>query len=152
MKRRSVLLVLVILPNGSRSLIPAAWTDWTVPHPCEASSSADDAIAARALGKLGDLLAMRKIIDALQRRHIESVPQAESSDAAEPGLSRSSRSSGKLSSVAPDRPEPQGPCWTAPPLPFPRKPVAANDLGELGLTRACCGTILIFGGAPTSDD
>ena len=27
-KRRSVLLVLVILPNGSRSLIPAAWTDW----------------------------------------------------------------------------------------------------------------------------
>jgi hypothetical protein len=27
-KRRGVLLALVILPNGSRSLIPAAWTDW----------------------------------------------------------------------------------------------------------------------------
>jgi hypothetical protein len=27
-KRRGALLVLVILPNGSRSLIPAAWTDW----------------------------------------------------------------------------------------------------------------------------
>jgi hypothetical protein len=26
-KRRGVLLVLVILPNGSRSLIPVAWTD-----------------------------------------------------------------------------------------------------------------------------
>jgi hypothetical protein len=26
-KRHDVLLVLVILPNGSRSLIPAVWTD-----------------------------------------------------------------------------------------------------------------------------
>ena len=73
-KRRGVLLVLVILPNGSRSLIPAAWTDWSVPHTCGASSSADDIIPARALGKLGDLLALCKIIDALQRRHVESVP------------------------------------------------------------------------------
>jgi hypothetical protein len=73
-KRRGVLLVLVILPNGSRSLIPAAWTDWSVPHTCGASSSADDIIPARALGKLGDLLALCKIIDALQRRLVESVP------------------------------------------------------------------------------
>jgi hypothetical protein len=84
-----VLLVLVILPNGSRSLIPAAWTDWSVPHTCGASSCADDIIPARALGKLGDLLALCKIIDALQRRHIEAVPQAESSDATEPSLFRS---------------------------------------------------------------
>jgi hypothetical protein len=31
-KRRGVLLVLVILPNGSRSLIPASWTDWIDHH------------------------------------------------------------------------------------------------------------------------
>jgi hypothetical protein len=99
-KRRGVLLVLVILPNGSRSLIPAAWTDWSVPHTCGASSSADDIIPARALGKLGDLLALCKIIDALQRRYVESVPQAESSDAAEPGLFRSPRSNDKPTSVA----------------------------------------------------
>jgi len=73
-KRRGVLLVLVILPNGSRSLIPAAWTDWSVPHTRGASSGADDIIPARALGKLGDLLALCKIIDALQRRLVESVP------------------------------------------------------------------------------
>ena len=34
-KRRGVLLVLVILPNGSRSLIPASWTDWIDHHNTE---------------------------------------------------------------------------------------------------------------------
>src|SRR5215472_1294728 len=71
-KRRGVLLVLVILPNGSRSLIPASWTDWIDHHNTGTSSSSDDIIPARALGKLGDLLALCKIIDALQRRHVES--------------------------------------------------------------------------------
>jgi hypothetical protein len=27
-KRRGTLLLLVVLPDGSRSLIPASWTDW----------------------------------------------------------------------------------------------------------------------------
>ena len=27
-KRRGVLLLLVVLPDGSRSLIPASWTNW----------------------------------------------------------------------------------------------------------------------------
>ena len=31
-KRRGALLLLVILPNGSRSHIPAAWTDWNDAH------------------------------------------------------------------------------------------------------------------------
>ena len=28
-RRRGVLLLLVCLPDGSRSLIPASWTDWS---------------------------------------------------------------------------------------------------------------------------
>jgi hypothetical protein len=78
-KRRGVLLVLVILPNGSRSLIPASWTDWRDLHDTETS---DDVIHAPALGKFGDLLQLRKVIDALQRRHIESASYVESSNAA----------------------------------------------------------------------
>ena len=99
-KRRGVLLVLVILPNGSRSLIPASWTDWRDPHDTETSSSADDVIHAPALGKFGDLLQLRKVIDALQRRHIESASHVESSNAAEP-LSRPFRSAVKPHVVEP---------------------------------------------------
>ena len=98
-KRRSVLLILVILPNGSRSLIPASWTDWRGLHDTDPSSSAADAHAL-ALGKFDDLLQLRKVIDALQRRHVESAPHAESSYAAEP-LSRPSRSAVKPYSVEP---------------------------------------------------
>ena len=61
-KRRGVLLVLVILPNGSRSLIPAAWTDW---RNAELSLSDHDIDHASSIGKLDDLLQLRKVIDAL---------------------------------------------------------------------------------------
>ena len=99
-KRRGVLLVLVILPNGSRSLIPASWTDWRGPHETAPSSSSVDELHAPALGKFGDLLQLRKVIDALQRRHVESAPQVESSYAAEP-LSRPFRSAIEPYSVEP---------------------------------------------------
>jgi hypothetical protein len=77
-KRRGVLLVLVILPNGSRSLIPAAWTDW---HDAEGKTSLsdDDINHTSSLGKLGDLLQLGKVIDALLSRHVESAPHVESS-------------------------------------------------------------------------
>ena len=58
-KRRGVLLVLVILPNGSRSLVPAAWTDW---RDADASPIDDDIDDTSSLGKLGDLLQLRKVI------------------------------------------------------------------------------------------
>ena len=51
-KRRGVLLVLVILPNGSRSLIPAAWTDWRDVD-VTASLSDDNIDNTSSLGKLG---------------------------------------------------------------------------------------------------
>ena len=58
-KRRGVLLVLVILPNGSRSLVPAAWTDW---RDADASPIDEDIDDTSSLGKLGDLLQLRKVI------------------------------------------------------------------------------------------
>ena len=64
-KRRGVLLVLVILPNAGRSLIPAAWTDW---RNADTSLSTDDIDRASSLGKLGDLLQLGKVIDALLSR------------------------------------------------------------------------------------
>src|SRR5271165_2399981 len=98
-KRRGVLLVLVILPNGSRSLIPAAWTDWRDAN-ANASLSDDATDHTSSLGKLGDLLQLGKVIDALQRRHIESASHVESSNAAEP-LSRPFRSAVKPHVVEP---------------------------------------------------
>jgi hypothetical protein len=82
-KRRGVLLVLVILPNGSRSLIPAAWTDW---RDADASPSDDAIDRTSSLGKLGDLLQLGKVIDALLSRTPESAPHVESSHAAELGV------------------------------------------------------------------
>jgi len=55
-KRRGVLLVLVVLPNGSRSLIPAAWTDWRDADANASVCDDDDVDDTSSLGKLGDLL------------------------------------------------------------------------------------------------
>src|SRR5213594_1427592 len=65
-RRRGVLLVLVVLPDGSRSLIPANWTDWNAEQ--ARRTPANDAGGAHDLGRLGDLLHLRKIIDALYNR------------------------------------------------------------------------------------
>jgi Family of unknown function (DUF5372) len=91
-RRRGVLLVLVVLPDGSRSLIPADWTDWKAEQ--ARRTPADDAgDGAHDLGRLGDLLHLRKVMDALCGRHVESVPCKESRHAIGPGLSRPPRSS-----------------------------------------------------------
>ena len=55
-KRRGVLLVLVVLPNGSRSLIPAAWTDWRDADANASVCDDDDVDDTSSPGKLGDLL------------------------------------------------------------------------------------------------
>ena len=100
-RRRGVLLVLVVLPDGSRSLIPANWTDWNAEQ--ARRTPANDAGGAHDLGRLGDLLHLRKIIDALYDRPVESVQCKESNHATEPGLL--------------DRPD-------LPPNPFPAAPSA----------------------------
>src|SRR5271157_4701721 len=64
-RRRGVLLVLVVLPDGSRSLIPAEWTDWS-PKQVERTSADDGGDSDHDLGRLDDLLHLRKVIDALR--------------------------------------------------------------------------------------
>jgi Family of unknown function (DUF5372) len=82
-RQRGVRLVLVILPNGTRSLIPAAWTDWNAePGFAPISHISND------LGRLDHLLHLRKIINALLCRPPESAPHAGSSHAIAPCLSR----------------------------------------------------------------
>ena len=73
-RRRGVLFVLAVLPDGSRSLIPADWTDW---HPEQADRTPADDVGDgdHDLGSLGDLLHLRKVIDALSRRHVGSAPE-----------------------------------------------------------------------------
>ena len=91
-RRRGVRLVLVILPNGTRSLIPAAWTDWiTEPASTPTSHISYD------LGRLDDLLHLRRIINALLSRPSESAPpEGSSSHAIAPCLSRRDGADTKL--------------------------------------------------------
>ena len=73
-RRRGVLLVLVALPDGSRSFIPAEWTDWSLE--ADRMPADDGGDGDHDLGKLGDLLHLRKVIDALSGRHGELAPPA----------------------------------------------------------------------------
>lgn len=88
-KRRGTPVLLVVLPDGSRSLIPASWTDWagTVDDSSSPSEHRDPRLAS-----LTDLLHVRGVVDALLGRCLipPQMPAAdeESSDATELGLSR----------------------------------------------------------------
>jgi hypothetical protein len=87
-RRRGVLLFLASLPDGSRSLIPAAWTDWQL----KGAPPISDGDSPHTLGALTDLLQARVIIDALLNRLAESARQKESSHAIELGVSRAAKS------------------------------------------------------------
>ncbi len=50
----------LILPDGSKSLIPADWTDF--------NSTSDASQAPDLVGSLDDLLRLRRLVDALLRR------------------------------------------------------------------------------------
>jgi len=58
MRRRGRLELFVVLPDGSRLLVPAAWTDL---------EAAVDPPPAGSLGSLDDLLATRRVVDRLMR-------------------------------------------------------------------------------------
>jgi hypothetical protein len=75
----------VVLPDGSRSLIPADWTDWSGTAEQPSPEHRDSCLAS-----LADLLHARRIADALTGRCLIPQPAAdeESCDAADPGLSR----------------------------------------------------------------
>lgn len=74
MKRRGVLLATAILPDGTRAMIPAAWTDFAV----SANAQPPRALVA----SIDQLLLARTVIAPLLRR-LESVHPAPSPNAAE---------------------------------------------------------------------
>src|SRR5215468_8037130 len=71
-KRRGTLLLLVVLPDGSRSLIPASWTDWNTGADGAPESAA--VLHELCVAPLADLLRARVIVDALLSRCL--IPQA----------------------------------------------------------------------------
>ena len=63
------------LPDGTRTLIPASWTDLDgVPPP--ASEAESPANASAPLGSVRDLLHARKVVDALLRKLEDRQPAA----------------------------------------------------------------------------
>jgi hypothetical protein len=88
--------LLVILPDGSRTLIPAAWTDRSGRQDAGLMSSVgDDTDAAENLCTISDLLKARAVTDALLSRLVESVPKQEGDDAVGIGISRPARGAGR---------------------------------------------------------
>src|ERR1700687_320994 len=91
-KRRGILLLLVVLPDGSRSLIPASWTNWEAAGVAPKLSASRCGQRSPCLASLADLLHARVIVDALLSRclipHREPAANEESCHATDPGLSR----------------------------------------------------------------
>ena len=77
MRRRGRLELILVLPDGSTLMVPAAWTDLR---------SGPDPVEEGALASLGDLLAVRWIVDPL----LERVVLAERDDPGE-GSGRTDR-------------------------------------------------------------
>jgi hypothetical protein len=93
MTRRGIPLLLVVLPNGSRSLIPTAWTDWLESKQSDGSSRvAKPEGDGRCLASIRDLLRMRIIVDALLGqcpiRQPEAAANKERPHAMDTGFSR----------------------------------------------------------------
>jgi hypothetical protein len=57
--------LVLILPDGSKSMVPAEWTDFALPKQPERAPSAD---TAPTFGSLEDLLHARAVVDALLSR------------------------------------------------------------------------------------
>jgi hypothetical protein len=68
--RQGQLHLLLILPNESRSLIPADWTDWPITLSPHSEKLQPD--NASTLAHLSDLLHACNVVDALQQRIVTS--------------------------------------------------------------------------------
>jgi hypothetical protein len=86
MRRHGRLELLVVLPDGSKRLIPQAWTD-------QAAEEADGSEAVATLGSLADLLAVCALVDDLAGQALmvrgqadRTSPSKEESDAACPAF------------------------------------------------------------------
>lgn len=99
LRRRGVSQLLVVLPDGSRSLVPAVWTDW-VPQGTAAVSSMRDDRAEDNLCAIDDLVKVRVVVDDLLRRHTESASRQEGGHAVETSVSRASHGGRRSASSA----------------------------------------------------
>ena len=117
MRRRGILELIVVLPDGSHLMLPAAWTDL---------QSAPEPAARGAVGSLMDLLAARRVLDGLLERvvlaerddHAEEIDRAVASGVGgEPGARggvvgagrRGAPSGRDVGAVGDDRPDGCGP-------------------------------------------
>jgi len=78
LRRRGQLLLVLVLPDGSKKQIPASWTDLgTEPGPRQAGDAAGPAASGGGvLGSVGDLLHVREVITGLAARMVEVAEQA----------------------------------------------------------------------------
>ena len=93
-RRLGVPYLLTILPDGQPVVDPGELNHWKAePLAGTPSIAADDAV--HDLGRLGDLLRLRELVDALSSRDAELAPCKEGRHAIEPGLFQSARCSAK---------------------------------------------------------
>jgi len=101
--RRGVALLLVVLPDGSRSLIPAGWTDLAAIRVAEPTAAIEND-RHHSLARLVDFLHARTILDALLSRVPSPRPNPatteESCRATDSGASRAARSTGSAGRAA----------------------------------------------------
>jgi len=64
MERRGQIVLNLVLPDGSRSQIPAAWTDY-IPERSIPNSVQQSQDTPRNIGTVLQLLSTRKVVDAL---------------------------------------------------------------------------------------
>lgn len=72
MRRHGVMELLLVLPDGSKSLVPAAWTDATP----SGADGADGAGVVGTLGSVGDLLYLCELVTGLSLREPHERGQA----------------------------------------------------------------------------
>jgi hypothetical protein len=67
-------LLLIALPDGSRTLVPEQWTNWN-PNETDCTLASGDEGRERCIAPLADLLHLRTIVDALLDRESTSRPE-----------------------------------------------------------------------------
>ena len=88
LKRRGTFFLLLALPDGSRTLVPANWTDWKATEVVDQASGCGTLQREACLAPLIDLLRARAIVDALLGRCPIRAADEESSHATDPDVSR----------------------------------------------------------------
>lgn len=106
--RRNVPEFLVILPDGTRTLIPVAWTDCASDGGDFNAASLPDGGVLDNLCTVDDLVKARVVVDYLLRRHSESASCQEGDHAVEVSVSRARRGRRRSADVDLERHRPQG--------------------------------------------